>query len=234
MRDQPEILIADDDPAIRKVLTRILELNDYVVIACSDGSEAIEAFGEHMPAAVILDVRMPAVDGIMVCAHIRGESDVPIIMLTALDDESDAAAALEAGADDYIRKPFGARELIARLKAVMRRSRPEAVATDVVHIGGVTVDFQQRMALCQEEELRLSKTEFALLAYMVRNPNRVLTHDQILEKVWGADYVGSHHVLRVTLSRLRQRLAAADGVSIESLSGIGYRLRAVRGRQLAS
>lgn len=109
LRQRPKVLIADDDPAIRKVLTRILELNDYAVIACSDGSQAIEAFSERLPQAVILDVRMPGIDGLMVCSHIRGESDVPIIMLTALDDESDAAAALEAGADDYIRKPFGAR-----------------------------------------------------------------------------------------------------------------------------
>jgi DNA-binding response OmpR family regulator len=224
MRNQLKVLIADDDPAIRKILTRVLELNDYAVVATTNGSEALQAFENEGPQLVILDIRMPEIDGITVCSQIREDSNVPIIILTSLEDESDAAKALEAGADDYIRKPFGANELIARLRAVMRRTMPGQAPAQVLRYGDIVVDPDEHLATLQGEEVKLSRTEFGLLAYLLRNLNRVLTHDQILESVWGPDYVGSHHVLRVCISRLKQRFPEA-ALNIESLAGIGYRVR---------
>jgi DNA-binding response OmpR family regulator len=167
---------------------------------------------------------MPEIDGITVCEQLRSESDVPIVMLTSLEDESDAAAALEAGADDYIRKPFGANELMARLRAVLRRTVPEQGKSHIV-AGDIHVDVRQHIVSFKGEEINLSKTEFALLTYLLSNPNRVLTHDQILERIWGSDYVGAHHVLRVCLSRLKQRFSDSSALSIESLAGVGYRIR---------
>ncbi|HWO73016.1 MAG TPA: response regulator transcription factor [Dehalococcoidia bacterium] len=226
MRNRLLVLTADDDPAIRRIVSRVLELNGFDVIACSNGSEALRAFEEQQPQLVILDIRMPEVDGLTVCREIRAESDVPVIMLTALEDESDAAAALEAGADDYIRKPFGTNELLARIKAVLRRALPDVVGSkEILRAGDISVDMLQHEVRYGDEEIKLSRTEFSLLAYLLRNPNRVLTQDQILEQVWGPDYVGSHHVLRVCMSRLRQRFPDPNALPVESLAGVGYRLR---------
>jgi DNA-binding response OmpR family regulator len=225
MRNQSTVLIADDDPAIRKILSRILQLNDFDVLVATDGSEALQAFEAGEPQLILLDIRMPAIDGLTVCRQIRDESDVPIIMLTSLDDESDAAAALEAGADDYVRKPFGTNELIARIKAVLRRAAPEQISAKLLQVGQLRVDLEQHLVSYAGEEVSVSRTEFALLAYLLGNQNRVLTHDQILERVWGADYIGSHHVLRVCMSRLRQRFDGPDALNIESIAGVGYRLR---------
>jgi DNA-binding response OmpR family regulator len=225
MRNRLLVLIADDDPSIRRVLTRVLELNDYAIIAASDGSEALQLFDERQPDLLILDIRMPLIDGLTVCAQVRTTSDVPIVMLTALEDESDAAAALETGADDYIRKPFGTNELLARLRAVLRRAAPERMSAQTLRAGAITVEPDQHLVLYHGQEIKLSRTEFGLLVYLLRNPNRVLTHDQILESVWGPEYVGSHHVLRVCVSRLRQRFEDSEALAIESISGVGYRLR---------
>jgi two-component system, OmpR family, KDP operon response regulator KdpE len=220
------ILAADDDPAIRKIVSRVLELNDFSVVTCVNGAEALRVFAEEEPALVILDVRMPEVDGLTVCQEIRAESSVPIIMLTGMEDESQAAAALELGADDYIRKPFGTHELLARVRAILRRSGSETTPdSGVLTCGEITVDVAEHTVHCREEEVSLTRTEFSLLVYLLSNQSRVLTHDQILEKVWGPDYIGSHHVLRVCISRLRQKFADASDLAIEALSGVGYRLR---------
>jgi DNA-binding response OmpR family regulator len=234
MRNRIHVLIADDDPAIRRIVKRILELNDYETIVCSNGKEALDAFEEFQPQFVITDVRMPEMDGLAVCRKIRTESSVPVIMLTALEDESDVVDALEAGADDYIRKPFGSNELIARMRAVMRRSASEQTASPLLQAGEVELDPEQHVVRYRGEEVYLSRTEFSLLRYLLQNPNRVLTHDQILERVWGADYIGFHHTLRVAVSRLRQRFEDAEALSIESISGVGYRLRTGRQQNLRS
>jgi DNA-binding response OmpR family regulator len=220
------ILTADDDPAIRKIVSRVLELNDFAVISCANGAEALSAFADDEPCLVILDVKMPEVDGLTVCREIRAESSVPIIMLTGMEDESDAAAALELGADDYIRKPFGTNELMARVRAILRRSGAEVLPdSGVLTCGDITADVGEHTVHYHEVEVSLTRTEFNLLVYLLSNQNRVLTHDQILEKVWGADYIGSHHVLRVCMSRLRQKFGDAESLPIEALSGVGYRLR---------
>ena len=220
------ILVADDDPAIRKIVGRVLELNDFSVVTCVNGAEALRVFAEEEPALVILDVKMPEVDGLTVCQQIRAESSLPIIMLTGIDDESQAAAALELGADDYIRKPFGTNELLARVRALLRRGGSETMPdSGVLVYGEITADVAEHTVQCKGREVSLTRTEFSLLVYLLSNQNRVLTHDQILEKVWGPDYIGSHHVLRVCLSRLRQKFDDASDLAIEALSGVGYRLR---------
>jgi DNA-binding response OmpR family regulator len=220
------IVAADDDPAIRKIVSRVLELNDFAVISCANGAEALRAFADEEPDLVILDVKMPEVDGLTVCQEIRAESKVPIIMLTGMEDESQAAAALELGADDYIRKPFGTNELLARVRAILRRSGVDAEPeSGILTCGAIKVNIGEHTVFCGETEINLTRTEFSLLVYLLSNQNRILTHDQILEKVWGPDYIGSHHVLRVCISRLRQRFAEGNALAIEALSGVGYRLR---------
>lgn len=222
----PTILIADDDPDIRTILTRVLQMNGFSVRTTASGLDALKAFEECDPALVILDVMMPGLDGISVCTQLREVSDIPIIILTALEDESDAARALERGADDYIRKPFGASELVARVRTVLRRANSGVSKPERLEAGPIVVDENERLVLVDGEEVILSRTEFALLTFMIRNRNRVLTHDQILERVWGSEYVGSHHVLRVAMSRLRLKLEAAGAALIETLLGVGYRLKA--------
>jgi DNA-binding response OmpR family regulator len=223
---QLRILAADDDPGIIKIIDRLLRLNNFMVFTASSGEEALAMVDDIEPSLVILDVMMPpGPDGIQVCETLRHKSNVPIIILTALEDESDATRALEAGADDYIRKPFGANELVARIHTVLRRANIDVPRAERLEVGPVVLDEHEYIATAAGTEMELSRTEFRLLSYMLRNRNRVLTHDQILERVWGAEYLGSHHVLRVAISRLRQKLEAAGVQAIETLSGIGYRFR---------
>lgn len=219
------IVAADDDRGILKIIERVLGLNGFMVFTAANGPDALRMFEQMEPSLIILDVMMPGMTGIEVCERIRARSNVPVIILTGLDDESDATRALEAGADDYVRKPFGANELVARIRAVLRRAQIEVPRAERIEVGPLVVDEAEYQAVANGIELDLSRTEFRLLGYLVRNRNRVLTHDQILERVWGAEYLGSHHVLRVAISRLRQKLEAADVQAIETLSGIGYRFR---------
>ena len=225
-RDRIQILVADDDAAIRTIISRTLDVHGFDVVVCRDGSEALQAFEASEPALVILDVRMPRIDGLAVCRELRAVSDVPIVMLTGLEDEATAAAALDIGADDYVRKPFGVNELVARIRAILRRSGADATPDcDVLRAGEVVIDIQKREVTYRGLEVDLTRTEFSLLVYLLRNPSRVLTHDQILEKVWGTDFIGSRHVLRVCVNRLRKKFSDANALSLEALNGVGYRLR---------
>ncbi len=219
------ILVADDDPSILTIVSRVLQLNSFFVVTCKDGRSALDLYDEIRPNMLILDVRMPKLDGITVCQRLRCRSDVPVIILTALEDESDAARALEAGADDYVRKPFGTDELVARVRAVLRRTGTAVPSPTTIEAGPLIVDERQHVVTLNGIELELSRTEFFLLDFLIRNPNRVLTHDQLLEGVWGREYLGSHHLLRVAISRLRQKLTGSGCELIETLSGVGYRFR---------
>ena len=219
------IVAADDDRGILKIIEKVLGLNDFMVFSASNGIEALKLVEQIEPSLVLLDVMMPGLGGIAVCEKIRTTSNVPIIILTGLDDESDATRALQAGADDYVRKPFGANELVARIHAVLRRAQIEVPRAERLEVGPIVVDENEYQAFAGGEPLELSRTEFRLLGYLLRNRNRVLTHDQILERVWGPEYLGSHHVLRVAISRLRQKLEVSGIQAIETLSGIGYRFR---------
>jgi DNA-binding response OmpR family regulator len=213
-RAQPSVLIADDDPGVVVVLSRALQSQGFLVFTCGDGHEAVELFHQIKPSLVVLDIRMPGMDGLTACRTIRSQSDVPIVMLTVLAHESDAAHALEMGADDYVRKPFGLEEFTARVKAVLRRTGATPPGAERLVVGSLVVDERGHQVLLN-----------GVLAFLVRNQSRILSHDQILECVWGPEYLGAHHVLRMTMSRLRQKLGGEDAPVIETLSGIGYRLR---------
>ncbi|MEX2247055.1 MAG: response regulator transcription factor [Dehalococcoidia bacterium] len=220
------ILVVDDDPIIVELVSRILDLEGFPVESCGSGGRALQLFEQVQPDLVILDIRIPEMDGISVCRAVRTHSHVPIIMLTAIDDEADAARALESGADDYVRKPFGASELAARVKAALRRADSFIDHTAMrLAAGPISIDEVEHLIKLDGNEVALSPIEFKLVAYMARHQNRVLTHDQILTSVWGARYAGSHHVLRVTMSRLRQKLGLdrREDASVQTLGGIGYR-----------
>jgi DNA-binding response OmpR family regulator len=224
----PSVLVADDDPAILNIVSKILQLHGFFVFTAHDGDSALKLFEEVQPRLVLLDVRMPGTDGLAVCRKLRAGSDVPIIMLTVMDDQLDVAKALEAGADDYVRKPFGADELLARVNAVLRRSKVAMLPTEILQAGELTLDGARHVAMVGATELPLTATEFLLLAYLIRNRDRVLTHQQILEAIWGPEYTDSRHMLRVTMSRLRGKVGSPSGQFIETLPRVGYRLHADR------
>jgi two-component system KDP operon response regulator KdpE len=224
-RFTPHILVADDDPAILAAVSRILQLNGFFVVSCSDGETALHLFNDLSPALLIADIRMPRIDGLDLCLKIREISDTPILILTAVADEATAARALEAGADDYIRKPFGATEFLARVRAALRRGRPGGSRGERLTVGPITLDESMHEVLVAGQQVDLSRTEFAILAFLLRGRGRVLTHDQILTVVWGPEFVGSHHLLRVSMSRLRHKLGLEGATQIETLPGVGYRLR---------
>lgn len=221
----PSILVADDDQGILAIVSRVLQLNGFIPLTASNGAEALEMFRNVRPALVILDVRMPVKDGITVCREIRAVSETPIIMLTALEEETEVILALNEGADDYVRKPFAANELVARIRAVLRRSGGEVERPERLQAGELVMDEASRTTSVAGREITITRTEFAVLSLLVRHKNRVLTHDQVLERVWGAEYVGNHHVLQVAISRIRQKLDASGAPEIENVAGVGYRLR---------
>ncbi|MPZ24544.1 MAG: response regulator [Dehalococcoidia bacterium] len=221
---RPSVLVVDDDLNLLRIVRKTLDLEGFETVTANNGDEGLRAFNKQFQA-VILDVRMPGIDGVELCRRIRAASLVPVVMLTAADDESDAVAGLEAGADDYIRKPVGASELVARLKAAIRRSRgsPSQNAAPTVSVGPLEVDFNQRIARLNGEEIRLSITEYRLIAFLVENGGRVMPRDEILRNVWGDGYEGENHLLNVTISRMRGRLALPGGM-LETVPGVGYRM----------
>jgi DNA-binding response OmpR family regulator len=228
--DQPRktILIADPDEATSMVVSGMLEAEGFETSTCGSASELIRAFVGKRPGMVLLEARLPDLDGIAVCRAIRQECEIPIVMLSAVHDENEATRALEAGADDFIRKPFGSAELVARVKAVLRRADALSGVQEIrLRAGPVCLDQAAHVVTIDDRDVPLSRIEFQLLGYLMANMNRVLTHDQILTRVWGSRYAGSAHVLRVTMSRLRQKLAieGRDDVALQTLGGIGYRLQ---------
>jgi DNA-binding response OmpR family regulator len=224
-RFTPHVIVCDDDPAILAAVSRILQLNGFFVVSCSDGETALRLFDELTPSLVISNLRMPRMDGLTLVQRIREVSTVPILILTGVTEEAEAARALDAGADDYVRKPFGAAEFLARVRAVLRRVRPGGATTERLTNGVITVDENLHQVFVNDDEVSLSRTEFAVLSFLMSSRGRVLTHDQILTAVWGPEFTGSHHLLRVCMSRLRKKLGPDGSGQIESLSGVGYRLR---------
>ena len=226
MKAEPRsILMVDDDVRDRRVVTRALESAGIEVTSVSDRAAAIEVLGEHGAYNLaILDVHLPDANGVELCHELSNQYDMPIIMLTAAADEQDAVHALDSGADDYVRKPFGARELIARVRSVLRRSHRNGDALESkLTIGRLTLDSHSYRALIDEDVLPLTPTEYRLLAFLAQNAGRVLTRDELLEFVWGPGYEGEHHMLHVTVSRLRQKLGRTNSSGlIRTTAGIGY------------
>ena len=225
------ILVVDDELAIIKFLRANLEANGFEVIAAMDGAEALESIERELPDLVILDIIMPKLDGFEVCRRIREWSQIPIIMLSAKDVEEDKVKCLDLGADDYITKPFGINELMARVKSVFRRT-DSAVATPTqpsFTSGDLQINFVERRVFVAGNEVRLTPTEYSLLQELVLNAGKVLTHSDLLKKVWGPEYGQESEYLRVFIGRLRAKLEPAPTKPryINTVPGVGYRFEVV-------
>jgi two-component system, OmpR family, response regulator MprA len=223
------VLIADDDRAIRESLARALELEGYEVVPVVDGVESLTRVRQSVFDALVLDVMMPGVDGLAVCRVLRAEGDqTPVLMLTARQETPDRVAGLDAGADDYLPKPFELDELLARLRALLRRASftPPAGADPVLRIDALAVDPAARRAWWADTELTLSKTEFDLLELLVRNEGIVLDHTTVYERIWGYDFGAESKNLAVYIGYLRRKLATAGAPTlIHTLRGVGYTVR---------
>lgn len=217
-------LVVDDDPRIRLLVRVNLEARGYEVQEAANGDEALALMEHGIPSLVILDLVMPGLGGHEVCAWIRERSDVPIIVLSAHSDEDLKVQALDAGADDYITKPFAQSEFMARIRAVMRRSAPVSAKEDnnTVNIQALNINLKARRAFVHNRDLHLTRTEFALLAELARNVDNILTHDELLARVWGEEYRGSSHYLHVYFGRIRKKMGDQYSELLESVPGIGY------------
>jgi two-component system, OmpR family, KDP operon response regulator KdpE len=222
----PRVLVVDDEPAIRRFLCTSLTAHDYSVFEAVNGEEALAAVLAHRPDLVILDLGLPDLDGTEVTRLLREWTAVPIIILTVQDQEGAKIAALDAGADDYVTKPFGMGELLARMRVSMRRAAAPA-AEPVFTTGELTVDLARRLVTVGIREIQLTPTEYDLLRVLVTHAGKVLTHRQLLRQVWGVAYQEETHLLRVNMSNLRRKLEPnpASPNYILTEPGVGYRLR---------
>jgi len=217
------VLVVDDAPGIVELLRLYLEQAGYATIAAADGPAAIDLHRRHRPDLVVLDVMLPGLDGFEVCRAIRREADTPILMLTARTDDVDAIVGLELGADDYVTKPFNPRALVARVKAILRRSDGSVSAGRAIEVGSLRIDPRRREVLLDGRALELRAREFDLLAALARDAGAVLAREALLEDVWGTDFPGETRTVDVHVSELRKKLGP-DGPAIEAVRGVGYRL----------
>jgi len=221
------ILLAEDEAALRDFVSRNLRARGFEVFEASNGLEALALWEREDPHLLILDIMMPRMDGLEVCRRVREHSAVPIIVLTALDAESDKVTALDLGADDYLTKPFGVEELLARVRAVLRRTQWEGLppSSGIKQFGDLEIDLAGHIVRLRGAEVRLSPTEFSVLKQLVANTGKVLTHRMLLQSIWGPEYGGEAEYLRVYINRLRQKLEP-DPASPRYLltePGVGYR-----------
>jgi DNA-binding response OmpR family regulator len=221
------ILIVDDDPDIRDLLRTMLERAGYLVDSADDGKAALRQFYATTPDLVILDVTMPELDGWGTLERIRDLSDVPVLMLTARTAELEKVRGLSAGADDYVPKPFGRQELLARIQALLRRAGSERKTLEAYADSYLSIDYAQRIVTVQGREISLTPLEFRLLSTFTQNPSQVLSRDQLLELVWGDTYGVSADQVKLYVGYLRRKLnpAAPDDTPVETLRGFGYRYR---------
>jgi DNA-binding response OmpR family regulator len=223
------ILAADDDPQILRLVTRNLQFEGYEVIAVGDGQAALEQIEAHNPELALLDVMMPRLDGFAVTQRVREFSSVPIIILTVRGEDQDKIRGLDLGADDYLTKPFSVEELLARVRAVLRRSRLGADAQSLsatTTVGELTIDYTQHLVMMRGQEVTLTPTEYRILAYLAQNAGRVVTQDLLLEHVWGLEYLGESHLLQVNVDRLRRKIEDyhAHPRYLLTKVGVGYLL----------
>jgi len=228
MANAPCVLIADDEPPIRRFLRTSLAAQGFRIVEAADGRSALEAAAHEKPDLVILDLGLPDINGIEVLRALRAKSDVPVIVLSVRSDEQGKVAALDLGADDYVTKPFGMDELVARIRTAMRHRFQAQGTPPVFASGGVSVDLVRRVVKRGDEEVKLSPKEYELLRMLVLNAGKVLTHRQILNEVWGPAHVEDAQYLRVFVRNLRQKLESdpARPVLILTEPGVGYRLHA--------
>ena len=226
--DKKHILIVDDDPAILRLLSTNLKARGYEIFTATDGAESLEAVQKDFIDLIILDLMMPKIDGVEVCRRIREWSDVPIIILSARGDENDKVKCLELGADDYLTKPFGIAELLARIKTAFRhRGDPTvAPAQATFTCDGLEINYAKRRVTVNGKEVTLTPTEFALLQHLAVNSDKVLTHNMLLQSVWGNEYSSEKEYLRVFVGRLRRKLEPdpKNPKYIQTIPGVGYHI----------
>lgn len=220
------VMLVEDDHSVRALVRILLEDEGLTVLEAATGTQAVERFALEHVDLVLLDLRLPGMSGFEVCRQIRRSSDVPIVMVTAQQDSHDVVAGLEMGADDYVTKPFNDRELIARVRAQLRRRTGLMTAGEVITMGDVVVKPDEGRALKAGTALSLTKTEFRLLSHMAQHPNRVWSRDQLLEHVWGYAYQGDGRLVDTHMARLRAKVEddPANPAYIQTVRGLGYRL----------
>lgn len=218
-----KVLIADDDENISEVIKMYLENSGYGTRVCHDGRTAQQVFLEYKPDLVLLDIMMPIVDGIDVLKWIRRDSATPVIMITAKGETFDKVLGLELGADDYIVKPFEPKELVARVKAVMRRYNTETTNKEILSFDGLVIDINSYNVIYNDGEIKMPPKEFELLYYLACNKNRVFTREQLLCEVWGYDYPGDSRTVDVHVKRLREKLPGGSNWQVETVWGVGYK-----------
>jgi two-component system response regulator RegX3 len=225
-----KILLVEDEESFREGLSFMLSKEGYEVITADNGNDAVSQFEQHGADLVLLDVMLPGLSGLDVCKKLRTMTKVPIIMLTAKDTELDKVLGLEIGADDYITKPFSSRELLARVKAILRRVGGVEEKTSVLEIGPVRVDTERHLVTVDGVEQSLPLKEFDLLVYLMQNAGRVLTRVQLIDRIWGSDYFGDTKTLDVHVKRIRSRIEkdASNPKFIQTIRGLGYKFENVK------
>lgn len=236
MSEKQRILLVDDDPNISHLVRLYLEKEGFDVTESARGDEALEAFNRESPALVLLDVMLPGMDGLQVLKEIRKTSKVPVIMLTARDETFDKVLGLELGADDYVTKPFETKELVARVKAVLRRAPTDVPAgasgdaDDTLRYPGLTVSLARYEVTYEGHELEMPPKELEVLFYLASHPNMVFTREQLLERVWGFDFFGDSRTVDVHIKRLREKLeGVSEQWSLKTVWGVGYKFEVVNG-----
>ncbi|MGZ4431994.1 MAG: response regulator [Gaiellales bacterium] len=227
MNDHPRILVVDDERPIRRALEVTLSKEGYRVSTATDAAETLTAAALNPPDLVILDLMLPDADGAEVCRQLRDWLPAPILLISAVGEEQDKIRALDAGADDYLTKPFGIGELLARVRALLRRAEGAVPGDSLLEVGDLTIDLPHRLVTAAGNEVHLTPTEFDLLKELALARGRPLTHQMLLRKVWGPGYAQEMQLLRTHMGRLRDKLEG-QGVprkAIETLTGVGYRLR---------
>jgi two-component system alkaline phosphatase synthesis response regulator PhoP len=217
------VLVVDDERNIVELVRLYLEKEGFNVVSASDGEAALVQYERSDPDLVVLDLMLPKMDGFEVCRELRRRGDTPILMLTARSEDVDAIVGLELGADDYVTKPFNPRALVARVKAILRRTDATARGGRPIQVGDLRIDPRRREAVIGERRLDLRAREFDLLAALARDPGVVLTRDGLLEDVWGTDFPGETRTVDVHVAEVRKKLGD-DGPQVETVRGIGYRL----------
>ncbi len=222
---KPRILIVDDEAQLRRALTRSLRGHEYDVREAEDGASALSAFESFKPDVVLLDLMLPDMNGVDICRELRRKHQTPIIILSVLGAEEQKVAALDEGADDYLTKPFGMEELLARIRVALRRGASDRLQQPLISAGGLVIDIERRAVTLEGRELHLTPTEYGLLRYLAMNAGKVLTHTMILREVWGAGYGDDTHVLRTCVNQLRAKLddEPTSPRFIATDPGVGYR-----------
>jgi len=225
MKEKPTIMIVDDDPNIAQLVKLYCEKDGYSTLVFDRGDTALEAFRQNPPGLMILDVMLPGMDGWQVCRAVRQISQIPIIMLTAKDETFDKVLGLELGADDYVTKPFEGKELLARVKAVLRRTSQSESEKDMLSFPGLTISLEKYEVYYQGKKLEMPPKELEVLYFLASHQNRVFTREQLLEQVWDFDFFGDSRTVDVHIKRLREKLPGCEslGWSIRTVWSVGYK-----------